>query len=109
MTSAPKFIESQALPDVDYAGFAASLGLNASTITDPGELGGAWEKALSADRPTVLDVHVDPNMPPIPPHANWEQFKSATTAVLKGDEDSWGFIKTGLKTKAQEFVPHKNS
>ena len=36
-----------------------------------------------------------------------EQFKSATAAVLSGDEDRAGFIKVGLKTKVQEFMPHK--
>ncbi|ANS28699.1 thiamine pyrophosphate protein [Rhodococcus opacus] len=109
MSGSPKFPQSQTLPDVDYAGFAAGLGLHADTVTDPDQLAGAWETALSADRPTVLDVHTDPNMPPIPPHATWEQFKSATAAVLAGDEDSWGFIKTGIKTKAQEFLPHKST
>jgi pyruvate dehydrogenase (quinone) len=29
--------------------------------------------------------------------------------VLAGDEDRVGFVKEGLKTKAQEFLPHKNS
>nr|WP_271209757.1 thiamine pyrophosphate-requiring protein [Rhodococcus wratislaviensis]GLK34504.1 thiamine pyrophosphate-requiring protein [Rhodococcus wratislaviensis] len=107
MSGSPKFAESQTLPDVDYAAFAASLGLHADTVTDPDQLAGVWETALSAEKPTVLDVHTDPNMPPIPPHATWEQFKSATAAVLGGDEDSWGFIKTGIKTKAQEFLPHR--
>ncbi|MGB6209036.1 thiamine pyrophosphate-requiring protein [Mycobacterium sp.] len=109
MAGAPKFAESQNLPDVDYASFAASLGLNASSVKDPDELADVWRDALSADRPTVLDVYTDPDMPPIPPHATWDQFKAATTAVLAGDEDRTGFIKTGLKTKAQEFLPHKKS
>lgn len=109
MSGARKFAESQKLPDVDYAAFAAGLGLEADTITDPTTLAGAWERALSADRPTVLDVHTDPNIPPIPPHATWEQFTSVTSAVLQGDENSWGFITEGLKTKAQEFLPHKDS
>jgi pyruvate dehydrogenase (quinone) len=109
MAGAPKFAESQNLPDIDFAAFAASLGLNAMAIKDPEELSDAWRQALSADRPTVLDVYTDPDMPPIPPHATWEQFKSATTAVLSGDEDRVGFVKVGLKTKAQEFLPHKKS
>jgi pyruvate dehydrogenase (quinone) len=109
MAGAPKFAESQNLPDVDFAAFAASLGLNASSVKDPEELADVWRDALTADRPTVLDVYTDPNMPPIPPHATWDQFKAATTAVLAGDEDRIGFIKTGLKTKAQEFMPHKDS
>ncbi|MDV3126885.1 thiamine pyrophosphate-requiring protein [Mycobacterium sp. 21AC1] len=107
MGGAPKFAESQTLPDVNYAAFAAGLGLGAMTVTDPRDLGEAWRQALSADRPTVLDVHTDPDMPPIPPHATWEQFKSTTAAVLEGDEDSWGFVKQGIKAKVQEFVPHR--
>ena len=109
MAGAPKFAESQNLPDVDFASFAAGLGLNASSVKDPEELADVWRDALSADRPTVLDVYTDPDMPPIPPHATWDQFKAATAAVLGGDEDRTGFIKTGLKTKAQEFLPHKKS
>ncbi|OMC40186.1 thiamine pyrophosphate-requiring protein [Mycobacterium sp. GA-1841] len=109
MSGAPKFTESQALPDVDYAAFAASLGLEAMTVKDPEELADAWRHALSAQKPMVLDVHTDPDLPPIPPHATWEQFKSTASAVLEGDENSWGFIKEGIKAKAQEFVPHRNS
>lgn len=108
MTGVPKFVESQSLPEVDYAAFARSLGLNGVAIKDPDELAGAWSQALAADGPTVLDVFTDPNMPPIPPHAQWDQAKAAATAVLKGDEDRWGFIVEGVKTKAQEFMPHRN-
>ena len=109
MAGSPKFAESQTLPDVDFAGFAASLGFNASTIKDPDELADTWRVALAADRPTVLDGHTDSDMPPIPPHATFDQFKAAATAVLEGDEDRWGFIKEGIKTKAQEFLPRRNS
>ncbi len=109
MANSPKFTESQSLPDIDFASFASSLGLNAMAIKDPDELADAWREALSADRPTVMDVYTDPDMPPIPPHATWDQFKSATKAVLGGDEDTVGFVKVGLKTKAQEFLPHKKS
>jgi pyruvate dehydrogenase (quinone) len=109
MGGAPKFVESQVLPDVDFAAFASGLGLNALAVKDPEELANAWREALSADRPTVLDVYTDPDMPPIPPHATWEQFKATSTAVLADDEDRLGFVKQGLKAKAQEFLPHKNS
>jgi pyruvate dehydrogenase (quinone) len=108
MSESPKFVESQALPDVDYAGFAAGLGLHAMTVTAPSQVGPAWERALSADRPTVLDLHCDPDMPPIPPHATFDQMKSTAEAVLKGDEDAAGLVKTGLKTKLQEMLPHRH-
>ena len=109
MEGSPKFAESQTLPDVDYAAFAASLGLQSITVTTPEEVGPAWDRALSADRPTVIDVHTDPNVPPIPPHATFEQMKDAAKALLEGDENRWGIIKEGLKTKAQEFLPHQGN
>jgi pyruvate dehydrogenase (quinone) len=105
MEGAPKFVESQTLPDVDYAAFARSVGLIGLNIDDGGALGDAWDQALSADRPTVLDVRCDPNVPPIPPHATFEQVKSLAGAVLHGDEDTWGFAKQGLKQKVQQYLP----
>jgi pyruvate dehydrogenase (quinone) len=107
MEGAPKFAESQTLPSVDYAGFAASLGLEGVAVDKPGDIGPAWDRALAADRPTVLDVRCDPNVPPIPPHATLDQMKDAGRAILKGDQDRWGVVKEGVKTKIQEFLPHK--
>ena len=107
MGGSPKFPESQTLPDVDYAGFAKSIGLAAHTVDSPDQLGPAWDQALHADRPTVLDVRCDPDVPPIPPHASFEQAKDTAKAVLAGDENRWGIIKEGVKTKLQEFLPHR--
>ena len=105
MGGAPKFEESQRLPDIDYAAFATSVGLGAATVTEPGEMADAWRRALSADRPFVIDVHCDPNVPPVPPHATFEQVKLSALALMKGDVDRWGVMKQGLKTKAQEVFP----
>jgi pyruvate dehydrogenase (quinone) len=109
MAGAPKFEESQNLPDVDYAGFATSIGLIGRTVTDPGDLAAAWDEALSADRPVVLDVHCDPSIPPIPPHATFAQMKDAAIAMLKGDANRWDVLKEGMKTKAQELLPKGGS
>ncbi len=109
MEGAPKFEESQQLPDVDYAAFAAGLGLACETITDPAELAPAWTRALAADRPTLLDVHCDPDFPPIPPHATVDQMKDAAFALIKGDADRWEVLKQGVKTKTQELLPHRSS
>ncbi|EME52484.1 thiamine pyrophosphate-requiring protein [Amycolatopsis decaplanina] len=108
MGGAPKFEESQALPDVDYAGFAQSIGLEGIAVDSPDDLGGAWDRALACGRPAVLDVRCDPEVPPIPPHATFEQVKSAAQAVLKGDPDALHMIAQGAKTKAQEFLPDRN-
>ena len=105
MGGTPKFEASQVLPDVSYADFARGLGLEAITVRDPDELGPAWERVLAADRPAVLDVYCDPEVPPIPPHATWEQAESAAQALLKGDPEAMHLVVQGLKTKVQEFLP----
>ncbi len=108
MEGAPKFTESQRLPDVSYAGFARSLGLAGIAVDEPGQVGSAWDQALAAGRPAVLDVRTDPNVPPIPPHATFEQAKDAAMALLKGDPDRWGVLKEGLMTKAREMLPGRS-
>ncbi|NIH88309.1 thiamine pyrophosphate-requiring protein [Amycolatopsis granulosa] len=105
MGGAPKFEQSQSLPDVDYAGFARSLGLDAIGVDDPERLGPAWDHALAADGPALLDVRCDPDVPPIPPHATLDQVRSVTEAVLKGDPDAFHLVVQGVKTKAQEMLP----
>ena len=109
MGGARKFAESQDLPTVDYARFAEELGLFALSIDDPDDVGRAWDQALAADRPTVLDFHVDPNVPPIPPHTTFDQALATAESLVKGDEDRWSVIKQGLKTKAREVLPHSSS
>jgi pyruvate dehydrogenase (quinone) len=108
MEGAPKFTESQTLPEVDYAAFAASLGLAAVHVDKPDQVGPAWDSALASDRPSVLDVRTDPSVPPIPPHATFEQAKDAAKALLKGDEDRTSVLVEGIKTKVQEFLPHRD-
>ena len=105
MSGAPKFEPSQVLPDVSYAEFARGIGFEAMTVTSPDELGPAWDRALASDRPALLDVHCDPEVPPIPPHATFEQAKSAAEAVLGGDPEAFHLVVQGVKTKLQEFVP----
>jgi pyruvate dehydrogenase (quinone) len=107
MAGSPVFTESQTLPDVDYAAFARSLGLQGIAVTDPDDVAGAWTSALAADRPTVLDFHTNADVPPIPPHATFEQAKKSAEAMLKGDPDALGIIAEGAKTKMQEFLPHR--
>jgi pyruvate dehydrogenase (quinone) len=109
MEGAPKFTESQRLPDVSYEGFARSLGLNGIAVDKPELVGSAWDQALAADRPTVLDFRTDPDVPPIPPHATYEQAKDAAMALLKGDPDGWGVLKEGIMTKVREVIPGKDS
>jgi pyruvate dehydrogenase (quinone) len=53
----------------------------------------------------VLDVTCDPEVPPIPPHATYEEISNMASAVLKGDPNAWHLLVQGAKTKVQEFIP----
>jgi pyruvate dehydrogenase (quinone) len=105
MEGAPQFLPSQSIPDVPYADFARSIGLDGVRVTKPEDVEPAWKKALSADRPFVIDFRTDPAVPPIPPHATLDQIEAAASAVLHGDSDRTGMIRQGLKAKVQEMLP----
>ena len=85
MAGDPKFEGSQSLPDFPYASYAELLGLRGIRVDDPDDVGGAWDQALAADRPVVLEAVTDPEVPPLPPHITIEQAKALTSALLKGD------------------------
>ncbi|MFD5496463.1 thiamine pyrophosphate-requiring protein [Streptomyces sp. NPDC127091] len=105
MSGAPQFLPSQSIPDVPYADVARLMGLKGLRVEKPGEVVGAWEAALAADRPCVLDFVTDPAVPPVPPHATLDQIEAAAASVLKGDSDRAGMVRQGFKAKVQEFLP----
>lgn len=47
------------LPDLDWAGFARSVGAAGETVREPAALAGAFARALAVPRPTVIDVKAD--------------------------------------------------
>ncbi|MCC9305785.1 thiamine pyrophosphate-requiring protein [Kitasatospora sp. RB6PN24] len=105
MQGAPQFEESQHIPDVRYADFAAGIGLDGRRIEEVAGVEPAWQQALTADRPFVLDFRTDPAVPPIPPHADLDQLKATAASMLHGDSDWAGMIRQGVKSKVQEMLP----
>lgn len=105
MSGAPQFLPSQELPDVPYADFARSIGLDGVRVEKPGDVEEAWRRALDADRPFVVEFRTDPAVPPIPPHASLDQIEAAAASIVKGDSDRVGMIRQGLKAKVQEMLP----
>ncbi|GAA2361351.1 thiamine pyrophosphate-requiring protein [Saccharopolyspora halophila] len=103
----PQFVPSQRVPDLDYAAFARAAGFRGIRVQDPGEVADAWEQALNAEQPCLVEFVTDPAVPPIPPQANREQIESVTEAMLKGDPDGWSVAKEGIKSKMQEFLPRR--
>ncbi|MFM9554669.1 MULTISPECIES: thiamine pyrophosphate-requiring protein [Streptomyces] len=109
MGGEPSFLPSQELPDVQYAAFARSLGLTGIRVEKPEDVEAGWRAALAADGPAVVEFLTDPAVPPIPPHATWEQMESTAASILKGDADRGSMVKQGFKAKLQEFLPGAGS
>jgi pyruvate dehydrogenase (quinone) len=100
MEGNPRYASSQSLPNVPYARFAEMLGLKGIYVDRPEGLAKAWAAALAADRPTLIEVKTDPNVPPLPPHITLEEAKGFLSAIAKGDS---GLLST-LGHAAQQLV-----
>ena len=93
MVGMPKLESSQDIPDFGYAAFADSIGLWGIRVDDPEQIGPAWDAALSADRPCVIEAVTDPEVPPLPPHISVDQAKAFLEAIAKGDSGRADMIR----------------
>ena len=98
----PKYETSQTLPDMDYAALAELHGLKGIRVDRPEDVAGAWDAALAADRPVVLDMLTDPNVPPLPAHITFDEAKGFTTAVLKGDPSDVPLVMDAVRAVGAE-------
>jgi pyruvate dehydrogenase (quinone) len=92
MNGNPRFDASQDIPDVRYSRFAELIGLKGIYVDDPKDLGGAWDEALAADRPVILEVKTDPEIAPLPPHISFKEARQFMFAMGK-DEDAAHVIR----------------
>ncbi|SMF72429.1 pyruvate dehydrogenase (quinone) [Tistlia consotensis] len=92
MAGTPKVEETQDVPHFAFSDYAEMLGLEGIRVTRPEQIGPAWDAALSADRPTVIDAVVDPTVPTLPPHITSSQVKSYAKALWKGDPEARAIV-----------------
>jgi pyruvate dehydrogenase (quinone) len=87
MNGNPRCQASQDIPDVRYSKFAEMIGLRGIYVDNPDDLGAAWDEALAADRPAVLEVKTDPEIAPLPPHITFKEAKGFMMSMAK-DQDA---------------------
>src|SRR5690348_11816675 len=97
MNGNPKAEITQELPDVPFHEFAKLIGFEGIYVDDPDEIGAAWDQALAAGRPCVLNVKTDPEVPPLPPHITFTQARAFMTAAVQGDPDEGNMLKGSIK------------
>ncbi len=101
-----KFKDSQDVPQFNYAAYGQLLGFEGIRIEKEDDIIPGLEQALKAQRPVIVDVLSDPNVPPLPPHITFKQMKDFTSALAKGDSDFWGMIKQTYKDVVDTYMPH---
>ena len=89
--SEPRFPDSQEIPDFPYAGYAELLGLTGIRVDSPEQLADAWDRALAAERPVVIEVLTDPDVPLLPPFpAGAEKLDGMRSALSEEGEAGRG-------------------
>ena len=97
MEGDPKFEASQDIPSVPYHKFAELIGLKGFYVDDAERMAAVWDEAFASDRPVVIEVKADPNVPPLPPHITMKQAKAYLEALIKGDPDAVQVIKESAR------------
>jgi pyruvate dehydrogenase (quinone) len=101
---AGKTESTQSIPDFPYHKYAELVGLKGIFVDDPDQLGAAWDEALAADRPVILECYTDPNVPPLPPHITLKDAKNFM--VMTASEPELGSVlKNSAKQLFSTLVP----
>lgn len=96
MAGDTRYVASQELPDFEYAAYAELAGLKGIRVDRPDQIAAAWDEAFAAPMPVVVDVLVDPDVPPLPPHITLQQMQSFGMSLLKGEEGRVGLVQQAL-------------
>jgi pyruvate dehydrogenase (quinone) len=101
----PKFEGSQRIPNVPYHQFAELIGLQGIYVDRPDDIAPAWEEALRAQRPVVLEFKTDPEVPPLPPHVTFEQAKHFMSTLMQVDPSETGIVANTAKQVLAGILP----
>jgi pyruvate dehydrogenase (quinone) len=105
MEGDPKFEASQNIPSVPYHKFAELIGLKGIYVDDTEQMASAWDEALAAKCPVVIEVKADPNIAPLPPHITLAQAKAFASTLMKGDPDEGNVIVETAKQVLGAVLP----
>jgi pyruvate dehydrogenase (quinone) len=106
LTGDPKNPETQTLPYMPAAEYARLLGFEGIRVDRPEDVGPAWDRALSADGPVLVEFMTDRQIVALPPHVTPSLAKKVAKALLSGDEDAVGIAEKGFRGKLSEFTEH---
>jgi pyruvate dehydrogenase (quinone)/pyruvate oxidase len=92
------------LHEIDFAKYADACGGLGFSVTEPGQLESALETALSSGRACIVEVHVDPFEPPMPPKVSVKQALHFAEALASGQPNGGRIAMTLFRDKVNELL-----
>jgi pyruvate dehydrogenase (quinone)/pyruvate oxidase len=92
------------LHPIDFAKFAEACGGVGITVDRPESLKATLEIALGLGRPVVVEVPVDPNVPPMPAKIKAKQALNFSKALAKGTPGRGRIALTIFRDKLNELI-----
>jgi len=98
---------TQSIPDFPYHKYAELIGLKGIYCDDPDKIGAAWDEALASDRPVIMNMRADPNVPPLPPHITLKDAKNFVT-MMRDEPELASVIKNSARQLLAGVLPGKD-
>lgn len=100
-----KTLSTQSIPDFPYAKYAELLGLKGIYVDKPEQIGPAWDEAMAADRPVILEMRTDPNVPPLPPHITAKDARNFLASLWHEPERA-SVVKNSTRQMLASVLPN---
>jgi pyruvate dehydrogenase (quinone) len=92
------------LHNIDFAKYAEACGGLGFTVERPEEIRPTLERALNSKRPSLVEVVVDPNEPPMPPKVELWQAAHFAEALVRGTPKGGRIALTLFRDKLNELL-----
>ncbi|HSE59253.1 MAG TPA: thiamine pyrophosphate-dependent enzyme [Nitrospiraceae bacterium] len=92
------------LSPIDFAAVARACGGRGFTIEDPADCDRILADALTCPEPAVVEVLVDPFVPPMPPAITFDQAAKFAQALAKGQPNADKIAWTLLHDRVRELI-----
>lgn len=96
------------LSDIDFSAFAKACGAEGYSVKTPEEAKEEIPKSLKTQSPAVIDIHVDPFEPPIPPKVSSEFITNLGESFVKGQPYKQRIGLTIFRNQLHELIKKKD-
>lgn len=94
---------------IDFVKFAEACGARGYSIEEPGEVKDVMGRAMAEKGPVIVEAHVDPFEPPMPPKVEMDFVRNIAEAMAKGQPYSRRIGLTLFRNKVHEALRNVHS